>query len=74
MSPVSTLVNVSFYHHPYYHCNTIIIFNYQGKKIQLTERRSFDILSLNLMRGNALMLASQAPDVDIPRAEVDGVQ
>ena len=31
-------------------------------------------LSLNLMRGNALMLASRAPDVDIPRAEVDGVQ
>ena len=34
----------------------------------------FGRLSLNLMRGNALMLASRAPDVDIPRAEVDGVQ
>ena len=34
----------------------------------------FGRLSLNLMRGNALMLASRAPDVDIPRTEVDGVE
>ena len=26
------------------------------------------------LRGNALMLASRAPDVDIPRTEVDGVE
>ena len=34
----------------------------------------FGTLSLNLMRGNALMLATRAPDVDIPRTEVDGVE
>ena len=34
----------------------------------------FGRLSLNLMRGNAQMLASRAPEVDIPRTEVDGVE
>ena len=34
----------------------------------------FGRLSLNLMRGNAQMLASCAPEVDIPRAEVDGLE
>ena len=34
----------------------------------------FGRLSLNLMRGNAQMLVSRAPEVDIPRAEVDGLE
>ena len=33
----------------------------------------FGRLSLNLMRGNALMLSSRCQDGDIPLAEVDGV-
>ena len=33
----------------------------------------FGRLSLNLMRGNALMLSSRCQDNDIPLAEVDGV-
>jgi len=34
----------------------------------------FGRLSLNLMRGNAMMLSSRHQDEDIPLAEVDGVE
>ena len=34
----------------------------------------FGRLSLNLMRGNALMLSSRCQDGDIPLAEVDGME
>ena len=34
----------------------------------------FGRLSLNLMRGNALMLSSRHQDEDIPLSEVDGVE
>ena len=34
----------------------------------------FGRLSLNLMRGNAMMLSSRHQDQDVPLAEVDGVE
>ena len=34
----------------------------------------FGRLSLNLMRGNALMLSSRHQDRDIPQAEIDGIE
>ena len=34
----------------------------------------FGRLSLNLMRGNALMLSSRHQDRDIPQADIDGIE
>ena len=46
----------------------------KGSDEREAKSQLFGRLSLNLMRGNAQMLASRAPEVDIPRAEVDGLE
>ena len=56
------------------HCVASALARSKGSDEREAASQLFGRLSLNLMRGNALMLASRAPDVDIPRAEVDGVQ
>ena len=46
----------------------------QGSDEEEATSQLFRRLSLNLMRGNALMLSSRHQDEDIPLPEVDGVE
>ena len=46
----------------------------EGSDEREASSQLFGRLSLNLMRGNALMLSSRHQDEDIPLAEIDGVE
>ena len=47
---------------------------HQGSEEHVAVRQLFQRLSLTLMRGNAAMLMTRRPDVELPPAEVDGVE
>ena len=54
--------------------DAVFVARSKGSEEREASSQLFGRLSLNLMRGNALMLSSRHQDEDIPLAEIDGVE